>query len=51
MIIKLNTPFSFARQKEEKVKKPLTHTEKVNADRVILLFILMFTIVGVIVFS
>lgn len=50
MIIKLNTPFYLARQKEEKVTKPLTVKDKVKADRLFMMILLILTIVGAVVF-
>lgn len=50
MIIKLNTPLYLASQKEEKVTKPLTVKEKVKADRLFMMILLILTIVGAVVF-
>ncbi|WP_169306789.1 hypothetical protein [Pedobacter polaris] len=50
MIIKLHTPFTYARHKEEKITKPLTLQEKVKADRIFMAILLMLTIIGAVVF-
>ena len=50
MIIKLQSPFTYARHKEAKVVKPLTYKEKVNADRLFMMILLMLTIIGAVVF-
>lgn len=49
MIIKLTSPFAYARHKETKVAKPLSHKEKVNADRLFMIILLMITIVAAVV--
>ncbi|WP_316746324.1 hypothetical protein [Pedobacter gandavensis] len=41
----------FARQNKEKTSRVLTKKEWVNADRIVLLFLLLATIVGAIIFS
>lgn len=41
----------FARQKKEQAKRALTRQEWVNADRIVLIFLLLATIVGAIIFS
>lgn len=41
----------FARQKKEKTERALTQKEWINADRIVLIFLLLATIVGAIVFS
>lgn len=41
----------FARQKKESTKRVLTKREWVNADRVVLIFLLLATIAGAIIFS
>ncbi|WGQ08236.1 hypothetical protein QG516_17000 [Pedobacter gandavensis] len=41
----------FARQKKEKTEKALTQREWINADRIVLIFLLLATIIGAIVFS
>ena len=46
MIIKLNSAFGYARHKETKVSKPLTHKEKVNADRLFMIILLIITIIA-----
>lgn len=50
MIIKLHSPFTYARHKEEKVVKPLTLKERVKADRIFMAIILVLTIIGSVVF-
>lgn len=49
MIIKLNIPFYLARQKEEKITEPPTFKEKVKADRLFMIILLILTIVGAVV--
>ena len=49
MIIKLTSPFAYARHKETKVAKPLSHKEKVNADRLFMMILLIITIVAAVV--
>ncbi len=52
MLIKLN-PIAqiFARQKEEKVAKPLTKKDWVNADRIVMVILFASVIIGAIIFS
>ena len=49
MIIKLNSPFAYARHKETKVAKRLTFKEKVNADRLFMMILLIITIIAAVV--
>ena len=52
MIIKLPIPFiPFARHKEVKVAKPLSYSDKIKADRVVMAILLMMTVLGAIVVS
>lgn len=49
MIIKLHSPITYARHKEARVAKPLTVKEKVKADRLLMIILLILTIIGAIV--
>lgn len=51
MIFKLQTPYTYARHKEEKVVKPLTHKDRVNADRLVMLILLVIAITTAVIFA
>ncbi len=51
MIIKLPISFSYARHKEEKISKPLTQKERVAADRLVMILLFLFTVIGAVIFS
>ena len=52
MIIKLPIPFiPYARHKEVKIVKPLTYKDRLVADRIAMVVLLVMTIVGAIVAS
>ncbi|WP_165503628.1 hypothetical protein [Pedobacter hiemivivus] len=52
MLIKLNSILHiFARQKEEKAERPLTRKEWINADRIVMLVLILSVIIGAIIFS
>ena len=51
MIIKLHTPFSFARQKETKVKRSTNRAERIKADRLVMVILLLMTIIGAAIFT
>jgi hypothetical protein len=52
MLIKLNSILHiFARQKEEKVERRLTRKEWINADRIVMLVLILSVIIGAIIFS
>lgn len=52
MLMKLSSIApTFARQKVEKVEKPLTRQEWINADRIVIAVLFLATIVAAIIFS
>ena len=52
MLIKLNPILQvFARQKEEKATRPLSRKEWINADRIVMLILIIGVIIGAIIFS
>jgi hypothetical protein len=51
MIIKLPIPFIYARHKEARITKPLTHQERIKADRFVMAILFLLTIVGTIIFA
>ncbi len=51
MIIKLQSPFSYARHKETRLIKPLTYKERIKADRIVLAIIFLMVIIGAAVFA
>lgn len=52
MLIKLNPILQvFARQKEEKKERPLSRKEWINADRIVMLVLVVGVIIGAIIFS
>jgi hypothetical protein len=52
MIIKLAIPFTtYARHRQEKVVKPITYKERVKADRLVMVILLLMTIAGAILTS
>ena len=52
MLIKLNSILHiFARQKEEKAARRLTRKEWINADRIVMIILILSVIIGAIIFS
>jgi len=52
MLIKLNPILQvFARRKEERAEQPLSRKEWINADRIVMLILIVGVIVGAIIFS
>ena len=52
MIIKVQSLlFPFARQREEKKPVVLSKKDKVNADRIVMIFLLILTIIAAVIFS
>jgi len=52
MLMKLNSfAPTFARQKVEKVEKPLTRQDWIIADRIVIVLLFLATIIAAIIFS
>lgn len=52
MLIKLNPILQvFARRKEEKAERPLSRKEWINADRIVMIILILSVIVCAIIFS
>ncbi len=51
MIIKLPIPFIYAKHKEARIAKPLTHKDRVKSDRLVMAIIFLLTIIGSIIFA
>ncbi|WP_200911877.1 hypothetical protein [Pedobacter sp. Hv1] len=51
MIIKLHSPYTYARHKEGKVVSPVSHKDRVNADRIVMLILLLIAITTAIIFA
>ncbi len=51
MIIKLPISFIYARHKEARVAKPLTRSERIKADRLVMIFLFMIAIVSAVLFA
>jgi hypothetical protein len=51
MIIKLPIPFTYARHKEARVTKPLTKQDRIKADRMVMILLFLFAIVGAVIFA
>jgi hypothetical protein len=52
MIIKMQSVlFPYARHREEKKRVVLTKKDRVNADRVVMIFLFAITIVAAVIFS
>lgn len=52
MLIKLHSILQvFARQKEEKKERHLTRKEWINADRMVMIALILSVIIGAIIFS
>ena len=52
MLIKLNPILQvFARRKEERVERALSRKEWINADRIVMLMLILGVIIGAIIFS
>lgn len=52
MLIKLNPILQvFARRKEERAERELTRKEWINADRIVMLILIVAVIIGAVIFS
>lgn len=51
MIIKLPITFGYARHKEAKIVQPLTHKDRIKADRLVMVLLFLMTIAGTIIFG
>lgn len=51
MIIKLPIPFLYARQKAEKVVRPITRSERIKFDRYVMVMMIVLAIAGAILFA
>jgi hypothetical protein len=51
MIIKLPIPFLYARHKEARTVQQLTRRDRIKADRLVMVLLFVFVIIGAIIFA
>lgn len=51
MLFKLPINFTYARHKTEKVAKPLSLKQKIKADRIVMLVLLLIAITAAVIFA